>query len=76
MFSKLFWYDALERAVKSAAQGALTALGGAKIGGLFTADWRNVGGAALMMAILSLLTSLGSRWQRDSISPASVAPSA
>ena len=60
MFSLSFWKDAVERAVKSAAQAVLLALGGSEVANLFTIDWRIALGAALAGALISLLTSIAS----------------
>lgn len=61
MFTKQFWQDAFERAVKTAAQTAVVAIGAAAGFDLFTADWQTVGGAAAGGFVLSVLTSLGSQ---------------
>jgi hypothetical protein len=74
MFTKEFWQDAFERAVKTAAQTAVVAIGAAAGFDLFTADWRTVGGAAAGGFVLSVLTSLGSQPFGDR-SSASVASS-
>jgi hypothetical protein len=59
MYSISFWKDTFERAVKSAAQGALLAWGvGDQIMNIFEADWGVAGGAALGAMILSILTSI------------------
>lgn len=60
IMSRAFWKAAAERAVKSAAQGAILAGVGAVGFDAFTADWASIGGAALGMGLLSLLTSVGS----------------
>lgn len=74
MFTKSFWVDTLERAIRTACQAALSAgvVGGV---GLFDVDWLNVGGIALVAAIASVLTSIASSGKADSISPASFASS-
>lgn len=74
MFTKDFWVDTLERAIRTACQAALSAgvVGGV---GLFEVDWLNVGGIALVAAIASVLTSVASSGKTDSISPASFAMS-
>lgn len=54
-----FWKDALERAVRTAAQ-AEAAILIASGTGLFDTDWLAGLGASGMAAVLSLLTSLGS----------------
>lgn len=74
LFSKMFWADAFERAVKTAAQTALTFL---TIGAAPEVDlsvpWQTVVASAGLGAIYSVLTSLASA-PRDGISPASVVP--
>lgn len=74
MFTKDFWVDTLERAIRTACQAALSAgvVGGV---GLFDVDWMNVGGIALVAAIASVLTCVASGGKTDSISPASLATS-
>ncbi|GAW54759.1 holin [Nocardioides sp. PD653] len=58
MFTKKFWKRASERAVKSAAQAAVLALGGAASLDAMHADWETVGSFALGGAVLSYLTSV------------------
>jgi hypothetical protein len=59
MYSLTFWKDALERALKSAAQAVLLAWGGGDaIANLFVMDFQLALGAALGGAALSLLTSI------------------
>ena len=60
IWTRTFWQAAAERALKSAAQGAILAGVGAVGFDAFTADWASIGGAALGMGLLSLLTSIGS----------------
>lgn len=74
MFTKDFWVDTFERAIRTACQAALSAgvVGGV---GLFDVDWQNVGGIALVAAIASVLTCVASSGKTDSISPASFAMS-
>lgn len=74
MFTRDFWVDTLERAIRTACQAALSAgvVGGA---GLFDVDWLNVCGIALVAAIASVLTCVASSGKTDSISPASFAMS-
>jgi len=74
LFTRAFWLDAIERALKSAAQGAMLAAGQdvASVD-LFAADWRNVAGMAAGMAALSILTSVASAGS-PGLSPASIAP--
>lgn len=74
MFTKDFWIDTFERAIRTACQAALSAgvVGGV---GLFQVDWMNVCGIALVAAIASVLTCVASSGKTDSISPASFATS-
>lgn len=74
MFTRDFWVDTLERAIRTACQAALSAgvVGGV---GLFQVDWLNVCGIALVAAIASVLTCVASSGKTDSISPASFAMS-
>lgn len=74
MFTKDFWIDTFERAIRTACQAALSAgvVGGV---GLFDVDWLNVCGIALVAAIASVLTCMASSGKTDSISPASLATS-
>lgn len=58
MFEWSFWRQALERAIKSAAQAVVLGLGLAEGLDLFTLDWALVGGLALGGAFLSVLTSV------------------
>lgn len=60
IFSREFWRAASERAVKSAAQGAILAGVGAVGFDALDANWQTIGGATLGALILSLLTSIGS----------------
>lgn len=57
IFTKEFWAATAERATKSAVQGALVAIGATATFDALTADWKVIGGSALSMAILSVLTS-------------------
>lgn len=59
IYSATFWKDAFERAVKSAGQAALLALGGGAVN-LLELDVVTVAGAAGGGFVLSVLTSIGS----------------
>jgi hypothetical protein len=59
MFTRLFWTNAAERAVKTFAQ-ALAAVLVASGAGLLTADWKSALSTAAMATVVSLLTSLAS----------------
>jgi hypothetical protein len=58
MFNIQWLRDATERALKSAAQAIVLALGASQGFDLFSADWQNVAGIAAGAAILSVLTSV------------------
>jgi hypothetical protein len=74
LFTRAFWLDSAERALKSFAQGALGAWGQDALGAdLFTAEFHVIAGAGATMALLSLLTSVASA-RVDGISPASIVP--
>lgn len=60
MFSKTFALDLIERAIKSAAQAIILAIGAAEGFDLFAADWFNVAGIAAGAFVLSALTSIAS----------------
>ena len=73
LFTARFWTDALERALKTFAQSFVAVAGASTI-----ADWGTswlgwLAGAGLA-ALMSLLTSIGSLTQPNSISPASIVP--
>lgn len=59
LWTRSFWADAVERAIKSFAQAIILALGAGAVN-VLTADWQTVGGAGLSGALLSLLTSIAS----------------
>lgn len=74
LFTRRFWLDALERAVKTAAQSALLVFGQDALGfDVFTAAWSNAVGFAVGGAVLSLLTSVASS-PVPGVSPASMLP--
>jgi len=73
LFSRTFWLDATERAVKTAAQSALLAVGADKVLDVMAADWANIGAFAAGGAVLSLLTSVASI-PVPGMSPASAMP--
>lgn len=58
MRTKKFWYDALERAASTAAQGAIALIGMDAVFNPLQADWKYLGGVVLGMAILSLFKSM------------------
>lgn len=74
LFTRTFWLDATERAVKTAAQSALLAVGADKVLDVMAADWAAVGSFALGGAVLSLLTSVVSAPVASGTGPASLVP--
>ena len=60
MFTKTFWTETIERAIKSAVQMALLMTAGAEGFELFTLDLGRLAAGALGAAVLSILTSLAS----------------
>ena len=64
MFTKDFWIDTFERAIRTACQAALSA---GVVGGVGLFD--------VVAAIASVLTCVASSGKTDSISPASLATS-
>lgn len=54
-----FWFQTVERVVKTFAQAALALLGGEQLG-LLTVDWQTVGSVAGLAALVSALTSVAS----------------
>lgn len=71
MFTKSFWKQTAERAMKSAAQGllGLWALDGFNV---LHADWELAGGVAAGAAVLSVLTSIVSLPFGEPASPSAV----
>lgn len=61
IFTKAFWAYAFERAVKTAAQAAVGALGSTAL--LHEVDFTLVASAAGIAAMISVLTSLASDWE-------------
>lgn len=63
MFTVIFWRDALERAIKTAAQSLVvlfTAVEGFDALAIDTATWKAYSGVALGSAAVSVLTSIAS----------------
>jgi hypothetical protein len=69
IFTLAFWRAAAERAIKSAAQGALVAGIGAAGFDALHADYQTIGGLALGMSLASLLTSVASDALTDGAGP-------
>jgi len=59
IYTASFWRDAIERAIKTAAQSALLAIGGGAVN-VVALDWITIGGAAGGGFVLSMLTSIAS----------------
>lgn len=59
MWSKKFWQDAAERAVKTVAQTAAGLLGAGAVG-LLDVDWLQLASVAGLAGLASVLTSIGS----------------
>ena len=61
MFTLAFWRDALERAIKTAAQSAIVGAGFTSVtANALTFDWVALGGFAAGGFVLSVLSSVGS----------------
>jgi hypothetical protein len=74
LFRLAFWADAAERAIKTAAQVALVAIGQDAVGAdLWHANLANVAALAASAAVMSLLSSIASA-RVPGISPASTVP--
>lgn len=73
MFTKLFWKDAGERAVKTFAQTLLALIGAAATTSIIAFNWPALLGVAVTSALVSLLTSVVSAGATDdtTVSPAS-----
>lgn len=71
MWTKRFWKQAFERAIKTAAQTAL-AVPGVDMVGLIHADWEGVLSVSGMSFILSILTSVVSAPIGDGDTPSVV----
>ena len=72
MWTAKFWKATAERALKSAAQGALLYFGADQLFDAWHANWGAAGGIALGAAVLSALTSIVSAQVGDSSSPSLV----
>lgn len=59
MFTKMFWSDAAERAIKTVAQ-TMVAMLTAGATGLLAVDWVNLLSVAGLAGFVSVLTSIGS----------------
>ena len=74
MFSKLFWRDAIERSVSTAAQ-AFIAVVGVGVFDVLQFDWVTAGSITLGAAALSVVKALAAaKFTNDTVSPASLVP--
>lgn len=64
MFTKTFWKDTAERAVKTFAQ-SLAAVLTAGVTGVLDVDWINALSVSLLATLVSVLTSVGSGYVGD-----------
>ena len=72
MFNLSFWKMSLERALKTAAQAVLLAVGASSGLDLFSLDWLGVLGTAAAGALLSVVTSMASVGFGDAGTPSLV----
>jgi Na+-transporting NADH:ubiquinone oxidoreductase subunit NqrB len=73
MFTKQFWIEASERALKTFAQTFLAMIGAVSVFNAFVADWQTLFGVSLGSAFLSYLTSIVSAEIGDRGTPSLVA---
>jgi r1t holin len=66
--SKLFWYDALERSVKTVAQTLVAMLTASGVFNLFSVNWGDTLSVAGLAGLISILTSVGSAGSGNSAS--------
>lgn len=69
MWTALFWRRAAERAIRSAAAAAIALITAAAFVADTVASWREVGIAAAVAAVVSVLTSLAGSQVGDPESP-------
>lgn len=60
IWTRAFWAATGERAIKTFAQTAVAVLVVGNVTGVLEADWAGVGSSALLAALISVLTSVGS----------------
>lgn len=70
VLTKLFWLDCIERAVKTACQVALSALGLDTVD-ILRVDWVQLASLSAGAALISVLTSVASAPRVGTLSPAS-----
>lgn len=73
MFTRQFWVEASERALKTFAQTFLAMVGAVTVFNAFAADWQTLFGVSLGSAFLSYLTSIVSAEVGDHGTPSLVA---
>lgn len=73
MFTRQFWIEASERALKTFAQTMLALIGAVTVFDAFKADWQTLFGVSLGAAFLSYLTSIVSAEVGDHGTPSLVA---
>lgn len=66
--SKVFWYDATERAVKTVAQTLVALLTADGVLGVLDVDWGVMGSVAGLAGLVSILTSVASAGSGNSAS--------
>jgi hypothetical protein len=69
MYTLTFWKDAVERAIRTAAQ-ALLALWATDVSGVLAVDWVQAGSVSALAALMSVLMSVAAtgRGSQDSAS--------
>lgn len=72
LFTRAFWADAAERALRTAAQSVLLAIGGDRLFNVLDADLSVLIGAAASGALLALLTAVVASGRDGTVSPASL----
>jgi len=72
MWTWTFWKQALERAIKTAAQVGAALLGVAGLG-ILDVDWKSVGSVIALAVVASLLTSIATSEVGQANSPSAVA---
>lgn len=71
MWTWNFWKQALERAIKTAAQVAAALLGVSGLG-ILDVNWKSVGSIVALAVVASLLTSIGTAGVGQTDSPSAV----
>lgn len=72
MWTTDYWKGVAERAVSSAAQGAITMIGATALVPAWEVSWPGVAGVALTMGALSVLKSLAAAYVGDRGTPSLV----